>query len=70
MPVYLVTDPSGATRLVDANTKQTALNHVVGQSYTVEPVTTSELAAYMRAGAQIESAPTKPAKAEEAANGV
>lgn len=49
MPVYKVSGPD-AERLVDAQNKQAAINYVVGDSYQVEAVTTSELAALIKSG--------------------
>ncbi len=65
MPVYKVSGPDGE-RLVDAKTKQAAINHVVGDSYQVEAVTTSELAALIKSGGmEIETVEARLTESEE-----
>lgn len=55
MPVYLVKGPAG-DRLVEAEQKTTAINHVIRDSVTAEPVSASELLVHMNNGMKVETA--------------
>lgn len=58
MPAYKATEKaSGKIRLIDAGEKgtvQQVKNHLLGDTYAVESVTTSELIAISKTGVQIE----------------
>ena len=70
MPVYLVKSPAG-DRLVDAPNKTAAVKFVVGDTVTAEAVTTSEMAALLKGGMQLESAelPTVETAEQEETDG-
>lgn len=70
MPVYLVKGPEGEKeRLVDAPTRQAAINHVVGEKYDVKPVATSQLVAMINANISIETAATPVVSEKTEASG-
>lgn len=62
MPVYKVKSPAGE-RLVKAGTKSTAINHVIREQITAEPLTADEVADAAAAGVKIEVA-AAPEKAD------
>ena len=58
MAIYLVTvqtDPA-QTRLVDAPTKNTAVNHVIKGLVSAQSLSASEVVQHMQAGIQVEKA--------------
>lgn len=55
MPVYLVKSPTG-DRLVEAAQKSTAINHVIRNTITAEPVSASELVKLMADNMKVEQA--------------
>ena len=61
MPIYRVTTPQG-DRLVEANTKAQAINHITRTTITATTVTASEVVKLMQSGVKVETA---EAKAEE-----
>lgn len=63
--IYKVSAPDGSFRLVEAQTKGQALNFVIGEAFKVEPISASELAQHIRAGASVAVAPVREKKAEE-----
>lgn len=67
MPVYKVKSPNGE-RLVKAGTKSTAINHVIRDQVTAEPLTADEVADAAAAGVKIEVAVQEPAKEPAAAS--
>ena len=67
MPVYKVKSPNGE-RLVKAGTKSTAINHVIRDQVTAEPLTADEVADAAAAGVKIEVAVQEPAKESAAAS--
>lgn len=58
MPIYLVKGPAGE-RLVSAEQKATAINHVIRDSITAEPVTATQLVDLMQSGLTVEKVPSK-----------
>lgn len=54
MAVYKMTDKEGKLRIVDANSKIEAINHVYEPLVT--PLKPSEVVALMRGGAEVEEA--------------
>ena len=58
MAVYLVVTPNGK-RLIQADLKSVAVNHVVRQNVTAEAVTAEELLEYIGQGMVVEKAETK-----------
>ena len=65
MPIYLVKTPN-EKKLVDANTKAQAINHVTKTTITAETVTASEVVELMQSGIQVEKAEVLRAPAESA----
>ncbi len=64
MPIYHVKTPQGE-KLVDANTKAQAINHVVRSTITAETVTASEVVALMQAGVVVEKVIESEPKSEQ-----
>ena len=56
MPIYLVKGPGENQRLVNAGAKSTAINHVIRDTITAEPVSATELAEWLETGLKIEKA--------------
>ncbi len=65
MPIYLVKTAQG-NRLVDAKHKAQAINHVVKDTITAEPITASDMVTQMDAGLKVEKAAAAPAEAKPA----
>jgi hypothetical protein len=66
MPIYLVKTAQG-NRLVNAKHKAQAINHVVKDTITAEPITASDTVKQMGLGLKVEEAaavPATPAAAE------
>lgn len=61
--IYAVQGPD-TFRLVEAKTKQGALNHVVNDIFTVERASQKTLVAAMQEGVQVEIAGAAPTTAE------
>jgi hypothetical protein len=55
MPVYHVKTPSGE-HLVDATTKAAAINHIIRNSVTADPLKSSDLVKLMQKGLTVETA--------------
>ena len=64
--IYLVKTPSGE-RLVDSATRSQAINHCVSTDYSAEPISASDLHAYLLAGATVEKVEAKGKKSEAGA---
>ena len=68
MPVYLVelkTDPA-QTRIVDAPTKSSAVNHVIKGLVSAAPLSASEVVTHIQSGVTVESVGAKDAQPEPA----
>ncbi len=59
--IYLVKTPAGE-RLVEAGTKGQAINHCVSTDYSADPISASDLHAYLQQGANVEKVVTKEKK--------
>lgn len=59
--IYKVSTPEGF-RLVEANSRNAAVNFVVAGLVKAEPITASELAAFIRQGVGVEVVPVPVAK--------
>jgi hypothetical protein len=56
MAVYLVEDTDKNKHLIEARSKQGAVNHVSKQEYTATTLTTGELVKYIREGLEVQTA--------------
>lgn len=67
MPVYKVQQEGQPLRLVKAGAKTTAINHVIRNTITAEPLSPDELADLYAAGHKVETAAEAPAATQQEA---
>lgn len=67
MPVYLVTVQGSPTptHLIDAPTKAAAINHVIRNTVSANPLTASELYKHIQGGSSVEQAASNPVEKQE-----